>query len=513
MNTGSLLVGMAIASTLWLVVVLIMMAMRKRDNDAMVDLITKYAQGNFLAENEKKMSLKQGRHLNEAVSKLQKIMKDWLYNMLRAELELAKNAKMLQTNADESLKHMVLIDNQIQSIKKNSHQIASASMENASVSQELQSANDQMANDSQDYMESTEETLKSIQIGKSNIVSALEGIGLVERKMESSIGQVHALSTMVSSIQALTQGISQISDQTNLLALNASIESARAGEAGRGFAVVANEVTKLADESSKLAIDIDKRVAEITSSMKLVVHEINESVETTKKLKATNEVAVSQLDKMVKGSEDMLLFIRNISTGIGEQLKATEVLATNVEKLAGIASESNEATVEAGKDIQEHRVKTHENANLAVSIKQISNQLNAFVKLFDEALNEELFKTGEQLAQYIKEGKVDNAFLKRFSSETGISEFYITDASGVTVLSNNPAGIGFKIENDPNTQAYPFYKVLKDSHHRVSQAMMVRDIDGKYFKFVGLSRTDSSGVIQLGLSLEDIVTFRGRYAL
>ena len=131
---------------------------------------------------------------------------------------------------------------------------------------------------------------------------------------------------------------------------------------------------------------------------------------------------------------------------------------------------------------------------------------------FDDALNEELFNTGEQLAEIMKGQKVDNAYLERFSKETGISEFYITNGNGVTVLSNNPAGIGFTIENDPSTQAYPFYAILKDPKHRVAQAMMIRDIDDRYFKFVGLSRKDEPGIIQLGLSLEDIMKFRGRYA-
>ncbi|HAS73081.1 MAG TPA: hypothetical protein DCS67_02935, partial [Clostridiales bacterium UBA8960] len=290
------------------------------------------------------------------------------------------------------------------------------------------------------------------------------------------------------------------------------IESARAGEAGRGFAVVANEVTKLADESSRLALDIQKRIGDISNAMNSVVSEINEGVETTMTLKSSNQEAIGHLNAMVKGAEGMLSFIKNITISIEEQLKATETLAMNVDKLAGITADSQNATEEAGRDVEEHREKTMENVSLSKSIKGISTKLNNFVMKFDDALNEELFNTGEQLAEIMKAGKIDNAFLMQFSKETGISEFYITNGKGVTVLSNNPAGIGFTIEDDPQTQAYPFYAILKDPKHRVAQAMMRRDIDDKYFKFVGLSRTDESGIIQLGLSLEDIMKFRGRYA-
>jgi methyl-accepting chemotaxis protein len=62
----------------------------------------------------------------------------------------------------------------------------------------------------------------------------------------------------VERVQQLTNQILNVADQTNLLALNASIEAARAGESGKGFAVVANEISSLAEESSKTAGEIQK---------------------------------------------------------------------------------------------------------------------------------------------------------------------------------------------------------------------------------------------------------------
>lgn len=81
-----------------------------------------------------------------------------------------------------------------------------------------------------------------------------ETIVRIGRTLEGKIEE----SKEVEKVQKLTGQILSVADQTNLLALNASIEAARAGESGKGFAVVANEISNLAEESSRTAAEIQK---------------------------------------------------------------------------------------------------------------------------------------------------------------------------------------------------------------------------------------------------------------
>lgn len=81
-----------------------------------------------------------------------------------------------------------------------------------------------------------------------------ETIVRIGRTLEGKIEE----SKEVEKVQKLTGQILSVADQTNLLALNASIEAARAGESEKGFAVVANEISNLAEESSRTAAEIQK---------------------------------------------------------------------------------------------------------------------------------------------------------------------------------------------------------------------------------------------------------------
>ena len=90
--------------------------------------------------------------------------------------------------------------------------------------------------------------------------STNQSVEYTRDQMDKAVVAMKDISKASEEIKEIVRALDDITSETSLLALNASIEAARAGEAGRGFAIVAENVSKLAEESSKSTDTIGKLV-------------------------------------------------------------------------------------------------------------------------------------------------------------------------------------------------------------------------------------------------------------
>ena len=177
-----------------------------------------------------------------------------------------------------------------------------------------------------------------------NLDSVMEYSSGTSEHIHLSIEKFKILQAKSGEISAFIDVINDIADKVNLLSLNASIEAARAGEHGRGFAVVAEEISKLADATSRNSKEISNIIKENMSLIGQSSELINQSSIMMGKLDTAIGVIKDEItgvgSKIVE-IDSAIEAIDNLNKKIFETSKTIEN-STNQQKLA--TEESNKTT-------------------------------------------------------------------------------------------------------------------------------------------------------------------------
>lgn len=271
------------------------------------------------------------------------------------------------------------LGNTMQTINNEMHDALSAvetsnnKLETISANIEEISANIEVSSSDADTIYGTSEMVRNI---VSNNTKAVDDISIESKKLYNATKQSteeanknleeikerleveKEKAQAVEKIAKLSDSILEISNQTNLLSLNASIEAARAGEAGRGFSVVATEISKLAEDSTTAASEIQvvsQAVNEaisgflaVTDRMMDVIKEMvkndyaafEESSERFSRSTATIKGDMNELDRMM---DNYFGSIESISNSIRQIALASEHNAKEVVAVSTAVNELDEA--------------------------------------------------------------------------------------------------------------------------------------------------------------------------
>ncbi|HNF13010.1 MAG TPA: methyl-accepting chemotaxis protein [Leptospiraceae bacterium] len=201
---------------------------------------------------------------------------------------------------------------------------------------------------------------------ESSSASLLEMKESIERIMKSS-----------NSITGIVRIIRDISKQINLLSLNAAIEAARAGDMGKGFPVVADEVTKLADETSRSIRNIDSLIQGNKEDILNGIEGVNSSIkkislmiEDIKKIKNISEELSGQMAVQVSINKDVGTAAGKVGLGANEIFHATHDQKAAINEILHAMSEMNTAAQFNSSGAEELALGARQTENLADEIKK-----------------------------------------------------------------------------------------------------------------------------------------------
>lgn len=90
--------------------------------------------------------------------------------------------------------------------------------------------------------------------------------------------------------------------------------------------------------------------------------------------------------------------------------------------------------------------------------------------------------------------------LNALAERGGIDEIWSTDAAGNTTVTSVAETVDFSFAADPNGQAYEYMKLITGEETQVVQSAQIRDVDGLFYKFVGVGSWNSASpkIVQVG---------------
>ncbi len=185
---------------------------------------------------------------------------------------------------------------------------------------------------------------------------------------EELSSKVEQLSRNADDVKSILDIINDIADQTNLLALNAAIEAARAGEHGRGFAVVADEVRNLAGRTQK-------SLAEINSTIIVIVQEIN-AVSSQMNLNSQKMERLSDMSKSVQETYEKMS--SNLSSVVLDSNQSMDDYAKSGHQIEAMVSDFVEVEKVASKTLAD----SSEILNIATHVSGTTMNLDKQVNLF-----------------------------------------------------------------------------------------------------------------------------------
>ncbi len=278
---------------------------------------------------------------------------------------IMEEIKGISTLNKTSMNKLVQITQETQKSMKNSSTTLNSVKNKATDIASMMNASIEQSQGLRKRLIETQGLVKESKDAIGDLFSQITESAHTEEELSSKVEQ---LSRNADDVKSILDIINDIADQTNLLALNAAIEAARAGEHGRGFAVVADEVRNLAGRTQK-------SLAEINSTIMVIVQEIN-AVSSQMNLNSQKMERLSDMSKSVQETYEKMS--SNLSSVVSDSNQTMDDYAKSGHQIEAMVSDFAEVEKVASKTLAD----SSDILNIATHVSGTTMNLDKQVNLF-----------------------------------------------------------------------------------------------------------------------------------
>ncbi|MCQ2633268.1 methyl-accepting chemotaxis protein TlpB [Helicobacter pylori] len=278
---------------------------------------------------------------------------------------IMEEIKGISTSNKTSMDKLVQIAQETQKSMKNSSTTLNSVKNKATDVASMMNASIEQSQGLRKRLIETQGLVKESKDAIGDLFSQITESAHTEEELSSKVEQ---LSRNADDVKSILDIINDIADQTNLLALNAAIEAARAGEHGRGFAVVADEVRNLAGRTQK-------SLAEINSTIMVIVQEIND-VSSQMNLNSQKMERLSDMSKSVQETYEKMS--SNLSSVVQDSNQSMDDYAKSGRQIEAMVSDFVEVEKVASKTLAD----SSDILNIATHVSGTTMNLDKQVNLF-----------------------------------------------------------------------------------------------------------------------------------
>lgn len=311
--------------------------------------------------------------INKALDNLNAVMS----NISQGSDVVAKSSDLLQKKVEDMKRNTTEVATAIAQMAKGAQDQAQKTDESSKLVNHVLSSANEMEKRANQINKAAERGLESSNQGLKTMKVLVENMGGIRESASMTSSSINVLTKRTEEIGRTLNVITDIASQTNLLALNAAIEAARAGDAGRGFAVVAEEIRKLAEDSRKSAVEIEKIISDVQKDTAQAGKAIDAMEASVKEGNKSSVEAEKIFQEIAKSSDETFGASKEIQTATVAQKDSITTVVKNIEQIVVVSEETAAGTQQVASSSQQMNNGMIEIAKAGDELSAVAAELQA----------------------------------------------------------------------------------------------------------------------------------------